>query len=374
MARDRRGERRRDKLVRRQHVVSRFYLSGFANPAGLLQRVGLPGDRSHPVSVNDASVVKDFYTVTLPDGSATDLFERLFGEVEQPAATVLRDVRDGAWPLGPAPKATLAGWIALQHLRSQSIRRTQTEIRAQTIRLVVGATGKEALRRHIEAAEGSPVDDSRLSDEWADLTKPGGPTLSPDPDEHMRAVVDLLEPTTMMLASMQWSLSRFDDDPLITSDHPVVLLPRPDHPRWSGIGIANAGGFAVPLHRRLGLVIGASPDLPDMRVTGTEPLADVLNAGVGHNARLCLFHHPDDASVVAGLSLAGPREAEMGPPNDDRFIREEGLFSGLDPEQLSALASPFNGDASGFGLDDLPWPIPGRVRRPTGGGAAHGPA
>lgn len=64
------------KHIRRQHVVSKFYLKGFADEAGQLRRVYLPGDRSHLMATSDATVVKDFYTVTLPDGSESDMFER----------------------------------------------------------------------------------------------------------------------------------------------------------------------------------------------------------------------------------------------------------------------------------------------------------
>ena len=350
--------------TRRQHVVSRFYLTGFADDQDRLRRVVLPGEDSHIVSARDATVVNDFYTVVI-GGESSDLFERLFSQFEQPAARALaRVVADRQWPLSPDDKAALAVWIALQHLRSEGVRRSQTQLRAQTIRLVVGVSGKEMLRRHIEVAEGRPIDDARLDAEWADLTQAGGPNLNEDIDEHIRTVLDLLEPTAMMLGSLQWSLSVFQRKVLVTSDHPVVLVPYDNHPEWSGVGLANAGGYALPLARRLGLVIGASPDLPDMRVPGTAKLAASLNGHVILNARKAVFHHPDDAEALAMITLPPERTEEFGPVNDDHFIREEGLFTGLNQEQLRGLSLPPGDEDRGFSLNDLPWPIPGRRFQP----------
>lgn len=364
MGAHRHEERRREKLVRRQHLVSRFYLKGFANAAGQLRRVLLPGDRAHLTNVDDASVIKDFYTVDLSDGTRTDLFERLFAEVEYPASAVLRAVREGQWPLNESQKTELAGWIALQHLRGEAVRAGQTQMQAEMIRLLVGSSGKEALRRHIEAAEAGPISAERLDAEWADLTRPGGPTLKHDASEHMRTVLDLLAPTTQHFASLQWSLGVYKDVCLITCDHPVVLLPDPDQPDWLGLGLATAAGFAVPLARDLGLVLGASPDLPDIRLTGYPPLGRMLNAGVAANARKCLFHHPDDADVVAALTLPPPQEREVSYGNTDHFIREAGLFGDLAAERSQAsLTSQVHepDEEPGMTLHDLTWPIPNRV-------------
>lgn len=363
---DRHDARRREKLTRRQHVVSRFYLSGFANEAGQLRRVLLPGDRAHLTNLNDASVIKDFYTVHLADGTPTDLFERLFSQVEQPASVALRAVRDGTWPLSQEKKVHLASWIALQHLRVEAVRTSQTEMQAQMIRLLVGASGKEALRAHIESAEGTPIGPERLDAEWADLTKPGGPTLRPDASEHMRTVMELLPPTAEMFASLQWSLGVYEQLTLITCDHPVVLVPHVDHPGWSGVGLATAAGFAVSLSRHLGLVIGASPDLPDLRLPGYPALGRLMNAGVAANARRCIFHHPDDTKLVEALSLPEPQLNEVSHGSTDHFVKEEGLYAGVPKGDLQAMAKATaheSGD-SGVTLSDLPWPIPGRLGGP----------
>lgn len=94
---------------------------------------------------------------------------------------------------------------------------------------------------------------------------------------------------------------------------------------------------------------------------GTSKLAASLHAHVAHNARHSIYHHPDDAAIVASTWIPDKRTREVGPVNDDHFIREEGIFSGLSESQLKALATPDAEGGRGFTLADLPWPIPGRV-------------
>lgn len=350
--------RREQKIARRHHVVSKFYLTGFADGSRQLVRVALPGERSHLMSVDDATVAKDFYNVRLSNGEMSDVFERLWGQIETPAAVVLNDVVGGLWPLPPPQKATLASWMALQHLRGQETRSSLTGWDAGMIRLVVGTSGKEALRRHIEQAEGAAVDDARLDAEWSDLTKAGGPTLEDDVEQHIDTILDLIPPTAAILADQQWSLDVFDEPALVTSDHPVILIPHKDQPRWMGVGLATADGWAVPLTRRLALVTNASPGGPDTRLHGHDmrPLAQLLNKGVAAQAQTSVFHHPSDASLLDRVPLPQPAASTWSGFSGDDLIREEGLFSGMSPEQLIAVSKIGGGPTDGpsYSLSDLP--------------------
>jgi len=205
------------KRRKRQHTVSKFYLRAFADEAGTVRRVGVPGREAVDLSVNDASVIKDFYSVRLSDGSVSDAFEEAFGEVEDGAATAHRALLDGQWPLQGEARLSLAAWIALQHLRTEGTRGDQEVMRATMIRLVVGSSGKEALRRHIERAESRKVGDQELDKEWADLTKPGGPDLEPDVLMHMDTVVSLLPGFAQYLRDCHWTVFRFQRRCLATS-------------------------------------------------------------------------------------------------------------------------------------------------------------
>lgn len=352
------------ELVRKQHVVSKFYLKGFADSSNKLRRTLLPGNKSHLISVEKASVIKDFYSVTLEDGQVSDYFERAFSRVEGPAASVYKSVvTEDRWPLTTDEKCDLALWIALQYLRSEGVRLQGNNLRSLTIQLLVGSSGKVALRRHIENSESQLISDERLEFEWAELTRSGGPRIKTDPRDHLRMVAELLEPTATMLASMQWSLNVYKRKRLVTGDHPVTLLRHADHPPYFGVGLANAGGFALPLSRRLGLVIGASPGLPDLRVDGNVQTAAMMNQATVINARTCLYSHPDDEDVISATHVPSPREWEINPAATNSFIAEEGLLGHLMDDDAGELSTPIipTDDNEGFSLDDLEWPIPDRL-------------
>lgn len=356
--------------TRRQHVVSRFYLNGFANEDQRVARVELPGDVTRVLSTGDAGVIKDFYTITLPDGTKSDFFERAFGEVEGLAAEAMRAITSGVWPVPDEHRASLAAWIALQHLRSEDVRAGQGSMRAGMIQLIVGVSGRAALREVIERAERRTISDEELDWEWADLTKSGGPDLAEDPDEHLRLLSDLLPGTTHYFYDCHWTLYRFQRRVLVTSDHPVSLCVEPDYPAYMGVGLATADLFVVPLSRRLGLTIQPRTRLerypvdptsvPDFAHDGTTAIARSFNQETVGRARRYVYHHPEDQPLI-GLHIPEP-DTRRGPQTSDidRMVHEDGLFHGMTTTQKQALSSPAGGSSEGMSIDDLPWPIPGR--------------
>ncbi|MFC7361054.1 DUF4238 domain-containing protein [Nocardioides astragali] len=358
--------------VRRQHVVSRFYLNGFASDTGRVRRVSLPGESEHVLSTGDAAVIKDFYTITLPDGTQSDVFEKVFGEIEGPASEALRKLLSGTWPITGDHRVALATWIALQHLRAEDVRASQGSMNAQFIRLIVGTAGKEALRELIEGAESRDIPDAELDHEWEDITKPGGPDLVPDVKQHIGILMDLLPRMAAYLHDCHWTVFRFNRRSIVTSDHPVNLVPGDDHPEWSGVGIATAELFLIPLSRRAALTIqphdrfpSLPPGLekvPDFQHDGTTQVADSINQETVLGARKYVHHHPED-SPLGRLHLPDPdRSIEPSMSDASDLIREKGLFSDMTDEQREAWGrmSPASGERRGVSIKDLPWPIPGR--------------
>jgi hypothetical protein len=361
--------------VRRQHVVSQFYLKGFANDASRVKRLGLPGTDEIVMTTSDATVIKDYYTVELPDGTRSDMFERFFSQFEGDAAEAIRSVSSGSWPLGDEQRTALARWVALQYLRGEEIRNSHGALGGLHIRLLVGTSGKAALRALIEQREGAPISDFDLDWEWNDLTKPGGPNIETDPEEHLAFLMDLLPNLAAHLDSWHWNLFQFERKALGTADHPVSLIARSDHPVGHGVGIATAGLFYVPLTRRHGLTMqprDAFPAhlgfVPDQRHAGTTQVANTLNQQAARSARRFVYCHPDDAPFASPVVLPEPSAHSWSDSGADRMIFEEGLFGGLSDDAMHAMASPSMGDDRGMTLGDLPWPIPGRVgQRPSDG-------
>ena len=356
--------------TRRQHTVSKFYLRGFADEREQVARIALPGEPRVRLSIRDASVIKDFYSVELPGGERSDMFEKAFSEIEGPASRALDAIFGGTWPLSLEEKGNLGLWIALQQLRGEEVRASQSQIGADFIRLLVGVSGKQALRRHMEAAEGRVVGDEELDFEWRDITKPGGPTIMPNPIDHVRTVVELAPGLGGYLSESHWTLHRFRRRALVTCDHPVSMDKAGRGA--DGVGLATADIFTVALSRRLALTIqprrrlerftADTASVADFDVEGTTASANSINQQTVREARRYVYLHPED-DVDPRVQLPEPTtSSRMRGIGIDGLISEEGL--GASDSQSPHPAS-FTGEglesSDGVTLDDLPWPIPGRV-------------
>lgn len=344
--------------VRNQHVVSKFYLKGFADQRSRLRRLILPGLHSHLISVNKATVIRDYYSLTLDDGRVTDVFESAFSKIESVAAKTLRRLtKGGAWPLNSADKYSMALWIALQYLRSEGVRGHEAESEAILIRLLVGLSGKEALREYIMTAEQSEVSQARLDFEWNELTQDGGPRLRQDAGEHLGMVVDLLFPTAALFASKQWTLYDFERGPLVTGDHPVTLS---EAPEGSGLGLYTAGVIALPLSRLQAILLRTAPGI-DVRETGTHERAEHLNQLTILNSRKFVLSHPEDLESIESLHLPDPRTSERDPGAAGRFISEVGYLGPVGRGSAGRIAAIFSRSGKAVTLSDIKWPIERRL-------------
>lgn len=100
------------KRKRRHHTVPRFHLRGFASADGMLRQIDLRTGDHRSVSIGDASVMKDFYTVVLDDGSRSDEWEERLAEVENHVAPLVRAAIDmPAWQPPDQERLDLSAWI-----------------------------------------------------------------------------------------------------------------------------------------------------------------------------------------------------------------------------------------------------------------------
>ena len=148
----------RKKRKRRHHTVPRFHLRGFASAEGILRQIDLRTGGHRPVSIGDASVVKDFYTVVLYDGTRSDVWEERLAEVENHVAPLVRDaITASVWQPTDQERFDLSAWIALQYLRGPDHRRMLGDMRSMMVRMVVGMGGLDYLRYAMAEGMGRPV-------------------------------------------------------------------------------------------------------------------------------------------------------------------------------------------------------------------------
>jgi hypothetical protein len=282
------------KLKRRNHTVNKAYLRRFADGNGLLTRVELPGGKRVPVSVRDATVIRNFYVLSLPDGTETDLAEDAFGIVEDAAAGAVRAIVDRkVWPIPARVREDIAGWIALQYLRGPWVRQMSREIAEEFS--TIGVSVKDR--------DGQSIVVKMPGEGLAELT---GSRLQLDLIRRQLPVV------AGMLYERNWFLTYYQRMRLATSDAPVVLIPEPGYPEFLGVGIENAAEIYIPLDRRVSLSI-TSQGTGDAHQAGVVKTALYCNDAMARNARRYLFHHPDD-DPLQGLHLPPPRTRELTDP------------------------------------------------------------
>jgi hypothetical protein len=279
------------QLKRRNHTVNSSYLQRFGDDRGFLTGVKLPGDRRFTVSVDSATVIKNFYVVRLPDGSESDQAEDDFCEIEAAAGASIRVLIDQRrWPIPKAVRRDVATWVALQYLRVAHVRRLAQEIAEAYTEVGVPFTSYtgEQTRLWMPANEADPEQIKRL---------------------HLEFIWRNIPVVAEMLYSHDWELTFFDRKSLITSDSPVVLRPMLRTPAGVTLAVANAGAVQVPLDRRAALTMSAL-GRGDSQVSPSAKIAADLNQAVAQNARRFLFHHPSDDPLV-GVTLPQPRSREL---------------------------------------------------------------
>ncbi|MCG2621778.1 DUF4238 domain-containing protein [Arthrobacter sp. I2-34] len=301
------------------HYVPQGYLRGFATEKGRVTAV--PLDRSRkPFTSSVKNVAAQTHFHTLEELEEPDEFEKALSGVEGEALNVLGKFERNEFPLSEADRWAFSYYMALQSVRGPDTRKTMEHLRAQFLRLEIGAGGRKNVGSWIKKNLGfdsSPEQEELL---WAEATQPGGPPISFSNLSHIQHMLDTAESLTPYLATRPWSLVRFQRRSLVTSDAPVSLIRNPQDEAWAGVGFMTALGIAFPLTRKIGLLMsdptvmleGLEPDNPrvqetrsavlrgefDRIQTGTTAMEKLFNEHSAHSAREYVFHHPEDEMFV----------------------------------------------------------------------------
>jgi hypothetical protein len=272
------------QISRGHRTVPKFYLDGFANDDQKIGVVRLPGNTRYPQSTKDVSVITDFYNID--DRADPNAVEKLVSEIEGDAARVFRKVLVGGhWPLDDNERSILATFFGLQNVRGPNQRQALGEIAAA----IATAQG------HEQVANSSGADDR------ANEVK----------HVHIASMLDI-KAYGQYYFGRCWMLIPFNRKDLLTCDTPVSLLPNPAAPH-AAVGIGNAWAILFPMCRTVGMImfrVLPGEQRTDATADGSTYLAGVFNDAAINNARQCIFHHPDDASLIPS-ELPEPSSAEV---------------------------------------------------------------
>ncbi|QDO88562.1 DUF4238 domain-containing protein [Ornithinimicrobium ciconiae] len=354
----------------RHHTVPRLHLRGFAGPyrGDSLRRSGQDplllvqydvntGSRTD-VSIADAAVARNFYTIVLPDGTRSDAWERSLSNVENDIAPALRRaIESPRFRLNDDDRQLLASWIALQYLRGPDNRQLQAAIASFTVRAQVGMGGLAYLKHVMSKHLGRPVPPGRAERVWDDIMKEEGPTIKVRGEDHMKLLLQTFPQAAEQILGRTWGRMRFRQCALAVSDVPVGLV-RDSVELWAGGGLGGARAITVPLDRHTLLWLAlAGPGGPeeDMDLQATKAFAAAHNESAIGAAERFVYFHPDDDPIAEGTVVPRPPRERL---NVSSGFKLDGNRDRALNDVLQQIADR-NGRNDGSLIADYTWPIDG---------------
>jgi hypothetical protein len=294
--------------------VPRFYLSRFAKRSR--GKKGAPGlyavqlstkKRVRQLGISDATVGTNFYTVEELDDPVA--FEKFLAKIEEDAAPVLKNICElRTWPLALKERQSLARLITFQYLRGQGERDDMSQMATSLTRVLFDSLGVEGFKKKYEEARGETITNETAEELYAILGDEDSFQVKATAAGHVQVIMGTFEEAFSYFVAATWVLIRFRSGSLLTSDSPVNLVPRPEHPQYSGLGLQNAFLYVFPLSREVGLMIINHDDMELKRQSldgsldrVTDPssaLAKLFNTATISNAYDWLYAHPDDARLI----------------------------------------------------------------------------
>jgi hypothetical protein len=303
--------------AKKHHYVPKFYLRKYATDAGQISTVRLPGGRWYTSSITDTGSENRFYTI--PQNTVNpESLEEAFGEIENAAAPVLRDIELGGWPLSLDDRVAVAAFVTMQALRGPDQRRLMNSLQVEVLDRESRYVAEHGATQWF-ADHGVHADEKLAAEAWRLLIRADEPFVEIDAAFHAGQIAKQAETVLPHLLARRWHLVKFDVPSLITSDAPVSLNDVRDG-RPGPWGLLNAPTISFPLSRRMALLL-AKPVPAQTRlemeavvdgafdsvVVGTGEDARRLNERTAHNAGLAVFLHPNDEALLP-TTLPRPRE------------------------------------------------------------------
>ena len=301
------------KYTRRQHIVPKFYLNGFAE-GNKLQVLDLEANRSYSNSIKDVSVEKDYYTISA-EGIEPDGFESWLATVEGKTAGVLRRITDGVWPLNEEERAVLAFFMILQYQRGRGARDLIERFQSASVGLLTQVHGFEKFSQLLDAAFQPSLSEEKKQEffEWITSYRQGDTTtIKANSHQHIASIVNSPDDLIRFLIGRPWGLVKFKRRSLLTSDEPLGLIANPNMEDFPNVGLLNAELITFPLTRRLGLLM-SSPRKPidlggtreeirqgkfDDIIRGTTLHEKLFNSQAVAGAFRNVYFHPQDIRFV----------------------------------------------------------------------------
>lgn len=354
------------KRQQRHHVIPRLHLRGFADENNMLMQLDVTTGRRRIISISNAAVIRDFYTVMLPDGSRSDAWELWLSDIENEIAPALRRAIElPRFNLTDDDRSVLARWIALQALRGPDSRRAINEVGAIMTRMQVGMGGLAYLQHAMARGLERDVSLDEAEAVWDDVTGRDGPEIVTPGDDHLEILSRNFEKLAAMIYARSWARMRFTRRGLAVSDAPVTRVRGGAPDEGLGVGLADAWALAVPLDRRTLLWLELPEDGDALVDSDLSPMTLLQRQHTGSavmGAERFVYFHPDDdpiASAPDGVKVPRPPRERMRTVGGPAMINRDRPLSDVLDQIESGQRS--HGDSM---IADYTWPLHGYVPPP----------
>lgn len=338
------------------HVVPRFHLQGFSTLEKRIVQLDVSNGMRRTIGIADAAVVRDFYTIVLPDGTRSDAWEDWLGEAESQIAPALgRVISMPKFHLTDRDRENLARWISLQLLRGTDNRRQMNEVASFLLRTQVGMGGFAYLQHVISQGLNREVTHEEVEPIWRDITSSQGPRVITPSDEHLRILARMQSRVMSEIYNRSWSRVRFEKRTLLVSDSPVIQV---SGERLNERGLTGSPVIMVPLNRKTLLCLDKPGVLEPENDRDSRPstvLAQLHNSLAITKSERFVYFHPDDDPVPPSIEL--PRESlpVFTVSGAIDFINRERPL-----EDVLKQNSENNGSKISLHADYI-WPLPGYI-------------
>lgn len=242
------------------HYVPRFYLSYFGNRGKVsvwLKQTNAVRENQNPAKVARA---RQFYSFTDDRGDVFTRIEEIMADLEGNTREVVESLNSNKAWAPPGHREVLANFVALQHTRlprqRKIIEKTVDLLTKLQLRLLMTtdeftnkmASADKKEREIFDELKNSKVEDYKFV---------GTPTKGSAIKIAMESAVPIYE----AIKERPWLLVKFKEPCLITSDDPVILLPRKNKSPLEGVGFKTAEEIWFPLTAKMLLVMG--PESPN---------------------------------------------------------------------------------------------------------------
>jgi hypothetical protein len=302
-----------------QHYVPQFLLRRFAKN-GQMRAYDMETGKYFIETVKQAASLDHFNRIENPDEPVSNDLERFFTKVEGLAAGAIARLVSGLWPLPTGDRDALAGFVALQAVRTKRTRDLIQAVTDLTVSMMAAETTRDEVRQAFEAI-GRTLTEEELDGEW-ELWR--GMRATAHPHSHLKTMLEVAGQAFPMLRTQRaLGFVQFERRGLLICDHPVGLYSSLASD-VNGIGIESAEEIWLPIDRRAAIVFTTELE-QDTRFRPTTKLGQRINELVAGSARQWLYHHPEDTPFADLAEMPRPHaSANVVPP--EAFAQIDALY------------------------------------------------